>query len=507
MRKDQLAKFNSVLFSTFKAAAEQTSSEYEGHTYVRRALVHYLITGEVDKFPDQESRLRMSTVINQDEVARHLADYLFTYLHENEPRTRMEKRLKEAITQQEDKGESEARILANLRDAVLCKNKDFYGIGSDYVSTIAIRTYESAEIGKLIEEQRAYNAKMAARSSEKFGVTSVRVNRQAVNKCRQEVLDGSQISIQNAISQNNARNGRIIQRPRREYSLDDELFAVTDIGNARENQEDSVLILKHPLNPNHKMLVVADGVGGQEAGEKASQEVVAQMTEWFESLNPIYLREENKRELVTMWNERLQSVNRRVQDRYPGSGSTFVGAIVGDKSTTIGSIGDSRAYLLGNDLELRQVTIDDNVGFKQWEQKWGAFYKESRSGQSRVTVERMLDEKDKVRFANDSNVILGCIGGSGSIRPNFVSMPNDSYKTLLLLSDGVTDCLSDKDLMAITRSTDPREVAKAVVDLAIQNDSYRQDLEDQPNYHPRIPGGKDNTTAAVYSPKKGGNER
>ena len=40
------------------------------------------------------------------------------------------------------------------------------------------------------------------------------------------------------------------------------MMAVTDIGQIRENQEDSVLILYHPCNPRYKMMAVEDGMGG-----------------------------------------------------------------------------------------------------------------------------------------------------------------------------------------------------------------------------------------------------
>ena len=507
MRKDKLNVFNSALFKTFESAFEKTSSEYDAYIYVRRALLHYVVTGEVDKFSDENARLNMQTVITQDEVVRHLADYLFLYTINNEPKTRTEKRFKSQLEKAEKSGMNEAQIMKMIIDCISGKQDKFLDIESSYITAWAIRAYVSEEIGKIVKQQREYDLKLATKNNSKYGITSVKVNREALNLCRQEIIDGSQISIQNDIRRNNIRNGRVLQRPRREYQLDDDLFAVSDIGMHREDQEDSVLILKHPLNPNYKMMVVADGVGGYAGGEKASREAVLSMIEWFESLNPEFLKETNKNELVAMWNERLLSLNDLINDKYPGAGSTFVGAIVGEKSTVIGSVGDSRAYLLDNNLELRQVTMDDNKGYKDWERRWGRIYKESRTGKSKVTIDKMLDEKDKVRFKRDSNVILASLGIADSITPHFVSFPNESYKTLLLLSDGVTDCLSDKELMVITRQSSPKDIARDLIDVALKNDSYRKDLEDNPEYFPRISAGKDNATAIVYHRDKGGKER
>ena len=76
----------------------------------------------------------------------------------------------------------------------------------------------------------------------------------------------------------------------------------------------------------------------------------------------------------------------------------------------------------------------------------------------------------------------------------------------MLFSDGVTDCLSDSQLYAITRNTDPKYLAKAIVNNALTNESYRPDLGDNADYRSHISAGKDNTTAAVYR-NNGGEER
>ena len=507
MRPDRLKVFNSILFATYNIALEHYSDEYNAERYVRKALIHYLKDGDTKYFPDPKLKEEMSKNFSQDDVAREIADYLFQYMQTNNAETRMEKRLNVDLFSLEMEGYSEAQIMQQLRNSLLNKTSKFYDIDNDYLREVAAKIYEKNEIRKMIQEQKKYEAEIARRSKNQYGVTNVKVNNEAINLCKQEILSGAQISIQNGISNNNARNGRILQRPRREYSIDDEMFAVTDIGRARENQEDSVLILKHPSNPNYRMLVVADGVGGYEGGEKASHETVKQMIEWYESLNPNYFKEENKRELAQMWSEKLKAIDRDINIKFPKAGSTFVGAIIGDKSTLMCSVGDSRAYMVDNNMELRQMTVDDNIGYKNWQAKWGTVYASSASGKSKATIEKMLDEKDRVRFDKFSNVITDSLGVDAGATPKFVSIPNTAYRTLMLFSDGVTDCLSDKQIMAITRQTKPRDLARAIVDNAINNDSYRPELRNDPYYKSTIPGGKDNTTAAVYTRKRGGNER
>ena len=507
MNKENLQLFNSSLYTNYQEAFRQTKSAYEAHVQNRAAIVHFLETGSSEKFVDESARLSIHNFITKEEVARLLADDIYNRVVYNEPKTRMDINLYQAISNAEAKGVSEAEIMKMLQECLLGQRDKFYSINKNFIMSSAVRSYELPIVERMVRDQIKYEQDLAKRSKPQYQVTNVRVNRDLVNQCRDEIRAGVQIKRQNEILQNNIRNGRTMQRPRRNYSVNNELFATTDIGMVRKNQEDSVLILTHPSNPDYKMLVVADGVGGYEGGENASYETVYSMMDWFEHLDPKMMQEANKQELVNDWTRRLEKINSTIRSKYPRAGSTFVGAIVGEKSTSILSVGDSRAYMIDNNMDLRQLTVDDNIGFQNWNQQWGSIYRESRSGKSRVVIDRMLDEKDKVRFQKDSNVITGGLGVDYHVRPNVVSLPNSSYKTLMLLSDGVTDCISDRQLMSISRDSNPAELAQKVVDAALVSKSYRPELDNDPHYRPSITPGKDNATAAVYHKKEDGESR
>ena len=258
------------------------------------------------------------------------------------------------------------------------------------------------------------------------------------------------------------------------------------MGNKRENQEDSVIILNHPQNPEFKMLVVADGMGGLASGEKASYAITSQITNWFENLDPRYFMDQNIQYLEQCFEKEIQNISKEIYNTYKGhSQSTFVGAIVADKKTIVSHVGDSRAYIYSQG-ELRQLTDDDSLSYSLWK---GGYIK----------------QKDDIRFHKDSNVATKGMGSDEYVIPKTSIISNSKYDTLLLFSDGVTDCLSDTQIMAITSSTSPKDLAKTLVDAAKNNHSYQYHLD--PNeYNTHIPGGKDNTTAAVYD-KRSKNSR
>lgn len=292
-------------------------------------------------------------------------------------------------------------------------------------------------------------------------VDNLQINPQTINLCKQHVQSGEQLTFK-----------------RCDYSVGNDLYASIDMGNKRKNQEDSVIILNHPKNPDFKMLVVADGAGGSDAGELASSYITSHMTEWFESLDSRYFAAENIGHLRQQFELEIQNMNKNLYQTYKGKAySTFVGAIVADKETLISNVGDSRAYAYAQG-NLQQITEDDSFAYNLWKQG-------------------KIKEKSHIRFHQQSNIITKAMGFQEDVTPSTTTLSNASYDSLLLFSDGLTDCLSDRQIMAITRSTSPKDLAKALVNAALANDSVNNSLNPD-EYENHIRAGKDNTTAAVY---------
>ena len=259
--------------------------------------------------------------------------------------------------------------------------------------------------------------------------------------------------------------------------LGNELQACSSIGNIRKNQEDAVLLIKHPLNPEFKMMVVADGMGGFEQGEEASNIVVSEMKNWFDSVDVSYF--ENMSNIHENLGQALQIVSNEIYSKFGGkAGATYVGAIIGKNETLISNIGDSRAYAV-NDMNLQRITEDHS-------------YVEGLLKQGRIR------NSADTRFHKENNKITQYMGMNVG-RPNFYTLQNSDYDSILLLSDGITDLLADEQLFAITRYTDKERLAQTLVREALTTNAIKPSYLSSSEYNDYIPAGKDNTTAAVFT--------
>ena len=272
--------------------------------------------------------------------------------------------------------------------------------------------------------------------------------------------------------------------------IDGELFASTSIGRYRQNQEDSVLLLKDDEIPGLKMMLVADGMGGVDNGEIASHMITSRINEWFRRLSreekEIYYR--NPAQAKQALDEIIKNTSTEIFKTLHGGGTTLVCALVGQNQTLISNVGDSRGYAVKDGL-LSQITIDDSVVEQEY-----------RKGR--------IPTREAMRFHARSNEISQCIGDRTPPRVHSGIMSNDSYDMIIISSDGVTDCLSDEQIAVITRNTDDSSVAKQLVKTALEHRSViPRYLVGNGQYYDSIPGGKDNATAAVFVKKDRDDER
>ena len=196
-----------------------------------------------------------------------------------------------------------------------------------------------------------------------------------------------------------------------------EAFAMTDKGCVRSNNEDYCLI-----EPERGLYVLADGMGGARAGERASRMAVDTVAEIVHAAPQL-----DSQVLLTAVDE----ANRRVlaashsDPGLEGMGTTLVAALDLAEGFCIASVGDSRAYVL-DDGGFRAIT-DDQTWVNEVGRPLG------------------LDE-ESLRNHPMRHVLTMAIGASAPLTVNYYAVPLEAGALVLLCSDGLHGVLESRNL-------------------------------------------------------------
>ena len=218
-------------------------------------------------------------------------------------------------------------------------------------------------------------------------------------------------------------------------------FGITDVGKARKHNEDSMLD-----RSEIGLWVVADGMGGHDAGDVASQMIVSSLKKVHEGVT--------LNRYIDDIEDRLLKVNQQLIDKANASekkatiGSTVVAMLAYDKYCVYIWAGDSRLYRL-RDSEIRQMTTDHS--------------------QVEQYVERGLISREEAVVHPHANMITRAVGATDNL---FLDMDiqemelNDRY---LLCSDGLTKHITDLEFEEILHEEgDPEETCRTLIDLTLE---------------------------------------
>jgi protein phosphatase len=248
--------------------------------------------------------------------------------------------------------------------------------------------------------------------------------------------------------------------------------SLTDPGLARENNEDAVA-----FDAQQNIAILADGMGGYNAGEVASGMTTAfiksELSRWCEQTDG----RANLREIGRAMEICVENANRSVfnaatsNPQYSGMGTTLVLGLFHDDTLLLGHIGDSRCYRLRQGL-LAQITRDHSLLQEQID-----------AG--------LISAEDAVHSAN-KNLVTRALGVEDTVvleLHEHAVMEDDLY---LMCSDGLSDMASDETIAGILKLGGPLEdLAKRLVAAALEG------------------GGRDNVSvllvrAAASPPRKAG---
>lgn len=233
-----------------------------------------------------------------------------------------------------------------------------------------------------------------------------------------------------------------------------EYVALTDVGKKRLNNEDSYIV---NVTGEDKIFIVADGMGGHNAGEIASLEA-CRITESYVL--------EQKGDIDSVLKAGVSKANRDIYVRaaenpsMKGMGTTIDVCVVSDKKLHIAHVGDSRVYIISND-GIRRITKDHSI------------------------VGMMLEEgsitEEEARVHPQRNYITRAVGSAVNVDVDIICEDIHSGEWVLMCTDGLTNMV-ERDVMhrVIIDAGSVNDAASELVRLAKEN------------------GGDDNITVILF---------
>lgn len=243
---------------------------------------------------------------------------------------------------------------------------------------------------------------------------------------------------------------------------------LTDVGLQREHNEDSFIVV-----PQYDLFVVADGMGGHQAGDVASKMAIKAIAQFFESVatedvtwpfsfDPSLSEEENR--LVTgvrIANRQIVELGSRSAD-HQGMGTTIVASLFSPRRSRlyIAHVGDSRAYRV-REGKIEQITRDHSL--------------------VNDYLAAMPDMTDEQTSELPKNVITRALGMQEQVQVDVGSFDAHVGDLYLLCSDGLSGMVDDGELceIMVSNSADLVQACRRLINTA--------------NEH----GGEDNVTAVM----------
>lgn len=223
---------------------------------------------------------------------------------------------------------------------------------------------------------------------------------------------------------------------------------LTDIGLIRKTNQDSYFISKDIEFP---LFVVADGMGGHNAGNIASNmavDIIKDSFKYNKGLN-------TEKNVVNTIRKSIKKANHEIykeslrDSKYSGMGTTVTLAYLLDEKIYIGHVGDSRAYYIDN-IDIEQITEDHSL------------------------VNELIKDGSITREQGDKhprkNAITRAVGTSDKLQVDIYIKKYKENDNLLISSDGLTDMVKDREIFEIVNGNNNiMKKSKDMVKMAKSN--------------------------------------
>jgi protein phosphatase len=210
------------------------------------------------------------------------------------------------------------------------------------------------------------------------------------------------------------------------------------VGKQRDHNEDSVLAMTATISGSVEsvpfgLYIVADGMGGHQFGEVASNAAIrivgGKIVEKFHSYLYQLPSQPLQESLQEVMEAAILEAHRYIQREAPGSGTTVTAALVLGKQVTIGHVGDSRAYAIYPDGRMEPITRDHSL------------------------VKRLEElghlSSDEVENFPHRNVLIKALGQGETLEADIFTVPFPHPGYLMICSDGLWGVINEKDIIRI----------------------------------------------------------
>ncbi len=221
-------------------------------------------------------------------------------------------------------------------------------------------------------------------------------------------------------------------------------YGVTDIGKTRMVNQDCFYI-----SEAHGLYLVADGMGGHNAGEVASEMTTKHIASVFEQNGYNADSLEIDRFFGSLISEANEKVRQAALDNpeYTGMGTTLaIACITGNVMHTC-HVGDSRIYLINKDF-IRQIGYDHSLVVQMLKE-------------GKITAEEAAQSKNR-------NMLTQAIGSRDAVTPEIHSINLNKGDRVLLCSDGLWDMVTDEDIKKVAMDyKNPEKVCNLLLKKAL----------------------------------------
>lgn len=238
-------------------------------------------------------------------------------------------------------------------------------------------------------------------------------------------------------------------------------YALTDVGKNRSMNQDYIFSSTSPLGSLENLFIVADGMGGHNAGDFASRFVVENLVSFLEHTY-------SDKDVHSILKEAIRTVNLELYHKANenpallGTGTTLVLATIKGNVLYVANIGDSRLYLLRDELE--QITRDHS-----YVEELVALGKMKRGSRD---------------YLEKKNIITRAIGTNDMVDIDLFAMKMKNRDYILICSDGLSNMVDEFEMEYIIRSEEGLKAkAESLVEAANRS------------------GGRDNISVVLVEPQ------